>query len=59
LAKTSKPDAVVTIKLTLPQQYIKDFLREWDDLEQRLCENAGVDSCVIEIPDGVKTIEVL
>lgn len=51
-------DASVTIKLSLPQQYIKDFLRQWEELEEELTGNCAIESCVIELPEGTSTIEV-
>lgn len=51
-------NAIITIRIVCEPRYVANFIGEWEYLEEQLNENAGVDSCIIELPGGANIIEL-
>lgn len=53
-----KPQVKVTIHLSFDLDNLSDWLMEWENIRDKLIEMAGIDDAKIEIPEGIKEIEL-
>ena len=55
---TGKTELTVTVVLSLDYEYLKDFLANWDEIADKLCEHAGITSAVITFPETLKNLKL-
>lgn len=53
-------DATVVITLAIEAKYVAAFIRDWEEIEQKLQEQAGITSAILTLPKTeITTIDLM